>query len=105
VGRPVGLGSVDGADNPRKLATWLDVIAVLIVIVGLLAAVSLALHGLGSVVFYAAVTAIVSAVSTHALAVGLRWLASMYDLAARGFEPEQRIETDPQRGHERRRAA
>ena len=61
--------------------------ALLVLIAGVLIALILAGNGAGGQAVLTGLVALVVAASIHTSAVAMRWMAAMYELASRGFEP------------------
>ncbi|MFI5895583.1 hypothetical protein ACIA5D_36365 [Actinoplanes sp. NPDC051513] len=100
---------LDGAENPRKAGAFYDAIAVITILAGLLAAWMLGVNEAPGSAIFAAIGGIVSGMLIHTSAIAMRWLAAMYELASRGFEPEATARQSPpvtaDSGRAHRRAA
>ncbi|GIE94881.1 hypothetical protein [Paractinoplanes rishiriensis] len=83
-----------GADLPRNAAVVFEVISWITVAVCLLAGLVFASQGGPGVIVGITVvlSGFVSAALFRAIAIAMRWMAAMYELASRGFEPEESLE-------------
>lgn len=85
-----------GSQAPRSAATFFDVIAIITLAVGVLAALGLGGDDQPATAIVVALSAALSAMLIRVWAVVLRWLAVMYELAARGFQPVRPTAPRPQ---------
>ncbi len=85
---PVVAAHRDGSRNPRRAATVFDVIAALTIVVGVLVALSAGASDGGPATIITGVAAILAGLLIHTVAIAMRWLAAMYELASQAASAE-----------------